>query len=378
MYIGNNLQSGRSEVFHFTAAGGESAITTSSDGRSLLYTVGWCSVYLNGVRLHESDFTATTGNSITGLSPALSADDVVIVEAMHTFSVDSSVPATGGTFSGAVTVPTPTATGHATTKAYTDALKTNSTITTLGTVTAGTLGSGVNLKLARNEGLIVKYTAATTVDIDADYLTVFDSNSYGAILPAVNLTATITSSGVNGLDTGSEATNTWYHIYVIYNGTTVASLLSTSATSPTMPSGYTYKKYVGAVYNNGSSNFDLFQQRGDYVAIVRTQVVSTVVTSYATVEPVSVLPSTAVTCSGTLQANKNGNADSGEAFIASDSSGLGYQSVRYYDGEDKDRSIFGNFVSIVITTPQTIYFKSGNGGLSFSAQISGYTYANIV
>jgi len=102
-YIGNNLQSGRSEVFHFTASGGESAITTSSDGRNLLYTVGWCSVYLNGVRLHESDFTATTGNSITGLSPALSANDVVIVEAAHTFSVDSSVPATGGTFSGNVT-----------------------------------------------------------------------------------------------------------------------------------------------------------------------------------------------------------------------------------------------------------------------------------
>jgi hypothetical protein len=101
-YIGNNLQSGRSEVFHFTASGGESAITTSSDGRNLLYTVGWCSVYLNGVRLHESDFTATTGNSITGLSPALSANDVVIVEAAHTFSVDSSVPATGGTFSGSV------------------------------------------------------------------------------------------------------------------------------------------------------------------------------------------------------------------------------------------------------------------------------------
>jgi hypothetical protein len=101
-YIGNNLQSGRSEIFHFTAAGGESAITTSSDGRNLLYTVGWCSVYLNGVRLHESDFTATTGNSITGLSPALSANDVVIVEAAHTFSVDSSVPATGGTFSGSV------------------------------------------------------------------------------------------------------------------------------------------------------------------------------------------------------------------------------------------------------------------------------------
>jgi hypothetical protein len=101
MYIGNDLRSGRSEVFYYTASGGESSITTASDSRALLYTVGWCAVYLNGVRLHEDDFTATTGNSITGLS-ALSADDVVLIEAMHTFSSSDSVPATGGTFGGAV------------------------------------------------------------------------------------------------------------------------------------------------------------------------------------------------------------------------------------------------------------------------------------
>jgi hypothetical protein len=59
------------------------------------------SVFLNGVRLHDSDFTATTGNSITGLV-ALSKDDVVIIEAQHTFSSDDSVPSTGGTFSGNV------------------------------------------------------------------------------------------------------------------------------------------------------------------------------------------------------------------------------------------------------------------------------------
>ena len=101
-YIGNDLRSGRSEVFYYTASGGESSITTASDSRALLYTVGWCAVYLNGVRLHEDDFTATTGNSITGLS-ALSADDVVLIEAMHTFSSSDSVPATGGTFGGNVT-----------------------------------------------------------------------------------------------------------------------------------------------------------------------------------------------------------------------------------------------------------------------------------
>ena len=62
-----------------------------------------------------------------------------------------------------------------------------------------------------------------------------DSSGVPYRATAVNLTVDITVSGVNGLDTGSEAASTWYYIWVIYNGTTVAGLLSTSATAPTMP-----------------------------------------------------------------------------------------------------------------------------------------------
>ena len=103
MYIGNDLSRGRSETYYYTStSGGETAITTDTSGKTINYTVGWVAVYLNGVRLHDSDFTATTGNSITGLA-ALSQDDVVIIEAQHTFSSSDAVPATGGTFSGNVT-----------------------------------------------------------------------------------------------------------------------------------------------------------------------------------------------------------------------------------------------------------------------------------
>ena len=102
MYLGRDLRSGRSEVFHYTStSGGETSISTSTDGRSINYTVGWCAVYLNGIRLHDSDITVTSGTSV-GFASALSQDDVVIIEAAHTFSVDSSVPSTGGTFSGNV------------------------------------------------------------------------------------------------------------------------------------------------------------------------------------------------------------------------------------------------------------------------------------
>ena len=103
MYIGNDLSRGKSTIYHFDASGGESSITTATRPNvAISYTVGWVAVYLNGVRLHDTDFTATTGNSITALSPTLVSGDVVIIEAAHVFSVANTVPATGGTFTGSV------------------------------------------------------------------------------------------------------------------------------------------------------------------------------------------------------------------------------------------------------------------------------------
>jgi len=104
MYLGNDLSRGQSTIYHFDASGGESAITTATRPNvAISYTVGWVAVYLNGVRLHDTDFTATTGNSITALSPTLVSGDVVIIEAAHVFSVANTVAATGGTFTGNVT-----------------------------------------------------------------------------------------------------------------------------------------------------------------------------------------------------------------------------------------------------------------------------------
>lgn len=101
-------------------------------------------------------------------------------------------------------------------------------------------------------------------------------------------TATISSSGAGGLDTGSEAASTWYYVWAIYNpGTdTDAAMLSLSSTSPTMPSGYTKKRRVGAVRNDGSSNFLQYetvsgtgkQRRIRYEERINTLVAGTTVT----------------------------------------------------------------------------------------------------
>ena len=111
MYIGNDLRYGRSEVYYFTAtSGGETSISTASDGRAIRYTVGFCTVYLNGIRLHDTDITVTSGTSVAFAS-ALSLNDVVTVEATHPLSVANAVPIGGGPFTGAVTLPSPVITG---------------------------------------------------------------------------------------------------------------------------------------------------------------------------------------------------------------------------------------------------------------------------
>lgn len=74
------------------------------------------------------------------------------------------------------------------------------------------------------------------------------------------------AGGGNGsLDTGSIASNTWYHVWLIRkdsDGTTDV-LLSLSATAPTMPSGYTARRRLGSIRTNGSSQITPFLQYGD-------------------------------------------------------------------------------------------------------------------
>ena len=74
--------------------------------------------------------------------------------------------------------------------------------------------------------------------------------------------------GINGLDTGTMSDGNWYYLHVIYNPTTdnSASLISLSATAPTLPSGYTMRCRAGAVrVQVGASAFTAQEQKGNEV-----------------------------------------------------------------------------------------------------------------
>jgi hypothetical protein len=78
--------------------------------------------------------------------------------------------------------------------------------------------------------------------------------------------AAFAAGGGNGaLDTGTIATTTWYHVYVIKNQATGAfdALISLSATAPTLPSGYNLFRRIGSLRFDGTGNCRLFHQRGD-------------------------------------------------------------------------------------------------------------------
>lgn len=88
----------------------------------------------------------------------------------------------------------------------------------------------------------IDVSAGQCVDSTGDYLL------NGTALTK-RLDATFTA-GTNqgGLDTGTAASNTWYYIWAIRKDSdaTVDYLISTSSSSPTMPSGYTYKRLISA------------------------------------------------------------------------------------------------------------------------------------
>lgn len=161
--------------------------------------------------------------------------------------------------------------------------------------------------------LSIKVSTTTTVTMAADFVVVTDGTYY----LTVPLTATICNLGTagvaNGLDQGAIATSTFYSMYVIYNPTTnvVATLASTSVTSPLLPSGFTFYARYGLVLTD-SSVAQLFGswQFGDtlqwVIGLARTAALpiigtpGTAVTAWTSISMSAYVPTTAARVRGIL------------------------------------------------------------------------------
>jgi len=110
-YIGQEPGLGEAERFIFTTTAVTDTVTADDNGVLINYTVGQVSVYLNGVKqVIPTDVVASNGSTVVFVSD-YAIGDVVEIIALTTFSPADTVPATGGTFTGVVTLPSPVLTG---------------------------------------------------------------------------------------------------------------------------------------------------------------------------------------------------------------------------------------------------------------------------
>jgi hypothetical protein len=135
-------------------------------------------------------------------------------------------------------------------------------------------GSATGLKVTNNTS-----TSNTLIAVTANAITMVNSNGLSVIASAPSVvidttTGTVTSAA-NGMDGEVRPTSGWLYVYGISNGSTFAGLASTSNTAPTLPAGYTYKQYLGAMRCDGSQNLMRTFQQGHKVSYVVTPATNT-------------------------------------------------------------------------------------------------------
>ena len=96
---------------------------------------------------------------------------------------------------------------------------------------------------------MVKWTANDQITIGSGKLTDQSNSEY--IISTNDLICDITVSGTNGLDTGSETSNTWFHLYICSDAGITYSILSTNPVTPVGPSLY---RRLGAFRNDANSD----------------------------------------------------------------------------------------------------------------------------
>ena len=94
------------QLFKYTATANQTAFTgADANGAILAFSGNDVDVYLNGVHLDSSDFTASNGDTIT-LGSGAAASDELVIRAFRAFTVTDTVSkASGGTFAGEITAP---------------------------------------------------------------------------------------------------------------------------------------------------------------------------------------------------------------------------------------------------------------------------------
>ena len=162
-YIGKDPGTGLRGRFIYTATAGQTSFTgADSLGRTLTYTDSeYTDVFLNGVKLDKTDYTATSGTSIV-LDSGASAGDILEILSFDTFGLFSGEFAQDVTVAGDLTV--------------------SGTTTTVATTMTGDLSLADKIVHTGDTNTAIRFPAADTVTIEtaaSERVRVDDSGSVG-------------------------------------------------------------------------------------------------------------------------------------------------------------------------------------------------------
>jgi hypothetical protein len=236
-----------------------------------------------------------------------------------------------------------------------------------------------NLKIVNDAG-----TPNSEIDLTADAAVLVNPTGNVPIyVTAVSVVINDTTNGANGLDTGSlgGVYGTFYFHYLISNGTTTAGLSSLSATSPTMPSGYTYLCRLGATPTDGHANFLRTLQRGrmaQYVVVTSSNTPSlpniangpggtwsATAPTWTAVPITAFVPSTAIEIRIVVTGKYN-NQTNGDVALAPNTSYAGYATTNpplldLHAGSSDGNDVVG-YVSFVLEGTTVAWASSTAGG----------------
>jgi hypothetical protein len=231
-----------------------------------------------------------------------------------------------------------------------------------------------NLMLARTgfrnlTGINNSGTPTTQYDIAADEVVLTNSSGQAIVkLASGTLTNNISTAGsaANGRDQSGAFTNpSWVHFWMIYNPTTdtLASLSSASATAPTLPTDYTHKAYVGAVYYDGSLHVTYIRGRDAFYKTSRTALSAGTATSDTSVSVSTLVPPNAYSylLSGRGTGDENGSQEADWTYTVGVASATQMYNARL---GMRGGGAFTPFVPIngviLPNLSQTFYYKVAN------------------
>jgi hypothetical protein len=122
------------------------------------------------------------------------------------------------------------------------------------------------------DGMTLSWVSSTSVAVvlGGSCVVKNTSTAEARVITSSNTLAINTgTSGLLGLDTGTITTNRWYYVWMIAknsngsSGQDISAIMSLSATTPTLPSGYTMQRRIGTVRTSSASTSLLeFYQHG--------------------------------------------------------------------------------------------------------------------